>query len=122
MEDKKEINWEILNEIRDEAFSTVKGVGFHEEDEKFNLGDYLMNIHGEISELWESYRKNQLNEPCDKANKMSYPLSCLEEEVADIVLRVGDLCGKLGVDLSRACRVKNEFNKTRPHRNGGKVC
>ena len=41
-------------------------------------------------------------------------------ELADAVIRIMDLCGKHKWDLETAIRLKHEYNKTRPHRHGGK--
>lgn len=82
------------------------------------------NFHDEVSELHEAWRNNRLHSPCDKADKMQelgfVPLTCLEEEMADIIIRVLDSCVRLGVDIDRAVMVKHKFNKTRPYRHGGK--
>lgn len=45
----------------------------------------------------------------------------LPSELADILIRVGDDAGAVGVDLDHATRVKLDFNKTRSHRHGGKL-
>lgn len=83
------------------------------------------NLHGEVSELWEAYRSGKLNEPCDKAHKMKElgiePLTCIEEELADIVIRAMDTAQEYGVDLGRAIVAKDAYNQTRPHRHGGKI-
>ena len=42
-------------------------------------------------------------------------------EVADAVIRILDLAGAFKVDLEHIIEVKHEYNKTRPHRHGGKV-
>lgn len=82
------------------------------------------NLHDEVSELHEAWRNNQLRHLCDKAVKMQEagiePLTCLEEELADIVIRVLDNAEKLGVDIERAVERKHRFNKTRLIRHGGK--
>ena len=49
------------------------------------------------------------------------PLTCLEEELADIVIRAFDTAKALGVDIERAVSVKHAFNASRPYRHGGKV-
>jgi hypothetical protein len=41
-------------------------------------------------------------------------------ELADVVIRIMDYCGRKGWDLEAAIMVKNEYNQTRPHRHGGK--
>lgn len=114
-----------LNYLKDVAYATAKASGFHQNDENIILGNFLCNLHSEISELWESYRKNKLNEPCDKAEKMKeltgVGLTCLEEELADIILRTEDICATFKVDIAKAVYVKNAYNKTREYRHGNKL-
>src|SRR4051812_31588329 len=94
--------------------------GFHDGDEKKDdaerLPIYLMNLHSEISELWESWRNGKLRAACDKSGAMIKlgltPLSCLEEELADIVIRVFDSAEALGVDIERAVEIKHAYNVT----------
>ncbi|KKM97749.1 hypothetical protein LCGC14_1164920 [marine sediment metagenome] len=42
-------------------------------------------------------------------------------ELADILIRVADLCGRYNIDLDRALEVKMAYNRTRPYRHGGKA-
>lgn len=44
----------------------------------------------------------------------------LGSEIADIVIRCGDICDQLGIDLEREVREKQVYNRARPHMNGGK--
>ena len=101
-----------------------KGWHSHDETEDHFIERTCNNLHDEVSELHEGWRNNRLHSPCDKAAKLAelgLPfLSCLEEELADIVIRVLDASKKLGVDIRRAIIVKHEFNRTRPRRHGGK--
>ena len=46
----------------------------------------------------------------------------MASELADIVIRVGDLAERLGIDLGRAVEEKHAFNLTRAMKHGGKVC
>lgn len=41
-------------------------------------------------------------------------------ELADIVIRVADICGYYGIDLDAAITQKMAYNRTRPYRHGGK--
>lgn len=82
------------------------------------------NLHDEVSELHEAWRNNNLRSPCDKADAMEKlgiaPLTCLEEELADLVIRAMDNAKRLGVNLTDAIARKHAFNATRSPRHGGK--
>lgn len=101
--------------------------GWH--DEKRPRGEelaiHLMNLHSEVSECWEAYRAGRLDQPCDKAERMREmglrPLTCLEEELADIVIRVMDDAVALDVDLEAAMEAKHAYNASRSRRHGGKL-
>jgi len=115
--------WSALNEIADHIYETAKSKGFH--DQPVPMANLVANLHGEVSELWESYRWNALHKPCDKAENMRAlglpTLTSLEEEIADIIIRALDTARETGVDVARAVRVKDAYNQKRPHRNGGKA-
>ncbi len=116
-----------LTELAHDLYAVAESKGWHPDglaDTADKIADYvpraIANIHGEVSELWEAYRAGKLLEPCDKAPKMSEELTCAEEEIADVIIRACDASVKLGIDIGRAVKVKNEFNKTRSARHGGK--
>ena len=75
-------------------------------DESYKVPAILALVHSEASEALEAFRHN------DKAN--------FEEELADVLIRVLDCAGGLGIDIDSAVRAKLEKNKTRGHRHGGK--
>lgn len=41
-------------------------------------------------------------------------------ELADVIIRVLDLCRALGIDIQRCYELKTAYNESRPHRHGGK--
>ena len=41
-------------------------------------------------------------------------------ELADVIIRVMDICGHYGIDLESAMLAKHEYNESREHRHGGK--
>lgn len=44
----------------------------------------------------------------------------IPSELADIVIRVADLCGFYGIDLEAAIKEKMQYNASRPYKHGGK--
>jgi hypothetical protein len=86
----------------------------------------IANIGEEVSELWTAFRKHQLNELCDKADEMKKlglrPLTYLEEECADLIIRTTQFMRRFGVKNIEECiHIKNEYNKSRSHKHGGKL-
>ena len=113
-----------MNNIRDMVHGLAKEKGWHdfEETDLQYLSRAIVNIHAELSELWEAARKGELNSPCDKDAFVFDPdvrqLTCLEEEVADVLIRALDLAGRFNIDVDEVVRAKHSYNKTRPHRHG----
>lgn len=75
-------------------------------EDTYKVPAILALVHTEISEAVEAFRHN------DKENFI--------EEMADVVIRVLDCTGGLGLDIDAAIRAKLEKNKTRGFRHGGK--
>lgn len=67
----------------------------------------LCLIHSEISEALEGHRKSS---PDDKLKHRKM----IEVELADAVIRIGDLAGALGLDLGGAIAEKLLYNASRP--------
>jgi NTP pyrophosphatase (non-canonical NTP hydrolase) len=72
------------------------------------LPELLCLIHSEVSEALEVYRGAHNG--------------TIGEEMADIVIRVMDLCEAYNIDLEEEIMRKHAINKTRLYRHGGKVC
>ena len=106
-----------INELVTESHNTAVDKGWWEEPRSF--GELIALIHSELSEALEDYRNgfaaNQIyyrdgQKPC------GVPI-----ELADVLIRIGDLCGYFGIDLEQAVKKKLQYNKGRPYRHGGKV-
>jgi NTP pyrophosphatase (non-canonical NTP hydrolase) len=73
---------------------------------KRNVGEMLMLIVSEIAEAMEGHRKSLADDKLPHR-----PM--IEVELADAVIRIGDLAGYLGLDIGGAIVEKMAYNKTR---------
>ena len=71
-------------------------------------------MHAELSECLEAYRAG--NPPSEHIPDFS----AVEEELADVVIRVIDHATARGHRLAEAMFAKMKFNKSRPFKHGGK--
>lgn len=110
-----------INAVAEEMYLIARDHGFHDKDGYTptldRMASFCANLHGEVSELWESTRKGTLEKPCDKP----ISLTCAEEELADLVIRVMDTAVSLHIDLGRAIALKADYNRTRPFMHGKKA-
>lgn len=119
-----------LNVLSNLSWKMMEDKGWHVagETEALTISQFVANVHGETSELWEAFRGKKLELACDKHEGMfnlgfrgDFILTCEEEELADIIIRVMDHAVKREIDLGRAVFVKTLYNATRPQRHGGKA-
>lgn len=108
---------QTLNEWCDESHGVSKSKGWYDGGDADNFPTKLALIHSEVSEVLEEYRNGKgMTEVYYKDGKPEgIPI-----EIADILIRVFDVCGYNKIDIEEAVRVKTAYNKTRPHRHGGK--
>jgi len=77
----------------------------------------LTAIKGEVDEAQRAYDEREA--PEEWMHYIHHPgMTSIPEgvgiELADVVLRVFSLAGKLGIDLEEMIRIKQEYNTTRP--------
>lgn len=112
---------DALNELSRAAYDNATAKGFHDKDSQTSVVDnykgWVANLHSEVSELWEAAKTDKLWKPCDKAGDGCF-LTCEEEELADIIIRVLDTAGARGINIGRAVLLKMAYNATRPHMHG----
>ncbi len=95
----------MINNLCQVAYLTAKSKGWH--DVEHETATWLALIHSEVSEALEADRKG------DTEN--------FAEELADVCIRIFDLCGAKGIDLEAAILNKMERNKSRSYKHGGKA-
>jgi NTP pyrophosphatase (non-canonical NTP hydrolase) len=71
-----------------------------------NIPEMLCLIHSEISEAMEGYRKHLMDDKLPNR-------SMIEVELADAMIRIGDLAGYLNLDLAAAIIDKIVYNSQR---------
>lgn len=115
-----------LNLMRDAFYQNSVEHGFWE-----GYGDWdapgsvipekLMLIVTEAAEAMEAYReKGHVPGGLVWVGEGGKPEG-IPFELADIIIRVLDLAGALGIDIERAVFEKHQYNLKRPYRHGGKL-
>lgn len=106
-----------LNTLAHEVHSIAIEKGWWETDRTF--GDVIALCHTELSEAFEEHRNGRT--PTEiYTHAVSNKPEGIPIELADVIIRILDYCGKEGIDIDYAIREKIRYNKTRPHRHGGK--
>jgi NTP pyrophosphatase (non-canonical NTP hydrolase) len=126
-----------INELVKEAHENAVKHGWWETERSF--GEQIALMHSELSEALEEFRnghntteiytKCKMNEikavggggcgvckNCPVNKPEGIPI-----ELADCIIRIFDTCGKYGIDLENALKIKMEYNKNRPYKHGNKV-
>ena len=77
-----------------------------------NVSELLMLMVTELGEACEALRH-------DNPKSEHIPnFSGIEEEMADLMIRIGDFCEAKNIRLEEAIKAKMKFNKTRPYKHG----
>ena len=105
--------------------------GFWENKETKNVGEVLMLCVSELSEALEAHRKGRFADVQQlqknialggewEANFKAHIKDTFEDEIADTVIRLFDLCEAFNIDLETHILLKHRFNTTRPYKHGKK--
>ena len=123
-----------------QAHGTAKEKGFW--DTERNVSEMLMLIVSEVAEAQEALRKNHyadkgiseglmhdlelertddefhINRDIWKTLFQDKIKSSFEDEIADVAIRLFDLCGGMGIDLEKHIELKMKYNSMRGYKHG----
>ena len=110
----------MINELAKEIHVNAVNHGWWDEERAF--GELLCLIHSEVSEALEEYRNgHEINETYYSTDKQgNKKMEGIPSELADIIIRVLDLCGAYGIDIGQVLDEKMAYNRTRTYKHGGK--
>lgn len=106
----------FLNEYANDIHQTAIDKGWHDDGDR-TFGEDMALIHSEVSEALEEFRNGHLPHEMriEDAKPEGVPV-----ELADVIIRILHVAGFYGIDMDEAFLVKLAYNRTRPHRHGGK--
>ena len=133
-----------LNQLRDEIHEYAISKGFW--DKEREVGTLLMLCVSELAEAMEADRKGQyakiddaefiidsktIREDLDLAVKENDTIKfedifrtqvkdTFEDELADTIIRILDICGARGIDIDKHIELKMKYNATRERMHGKK--
>ena len=118
-----------LNKLRDEVHENAKNKGFW--DKERETGTLLMLCVSELAEAMEADRKDRYADleliEKDKEDFIDFKWSfensikdTFEDELADTIIRILDLCGAKGIDIEKHIELKMKYNATRERMHGKK--
>lgn len=121
----------MINELAKKVHENAKAKGFFETEK--NIGEMLALFHSEVSEALEADRNGKYCQLDDVSLLTDIPDSVyftseyktdvkgtFEEEMADIVIRVMDMCAFKGIDLEAHIQAKMRYNSLREYKHGKK--
>ena len=130
-----------INELVNVAHNDAKAKGWW--DQPKSLPELICLVHSELSEALEEVRNGRAPNETYYSGKITHPLedggyvvvpatttivtnACTKpegvpSELADVIIRIGDICGYYGIDLEAIIKQKLEYNKSRSYRHGNKV-
>lgn len=121
-----------LTELSKQIHKANVEKGFYENEK--NIGEMLALIHSEVSEALECDRKNKYCQLIDLDLVVGSELpstefkdwfeqdvkDTFEDEMADIIIRVLDMCGHQVVDIQKHIELKLRYNSLREYKHGKK--
>jgi NTP pyrophosphatase (non-canonical NTP hydrolase) len=105
-----------ISDLIQESYGTACDKGWHDRFRSF--GEAIALCHSELSEALEEARNGHT---VGAIRFVDGKPEGIPIELADVLIRIFDYCGECGIPLEIALRTKLDYNKSRPHRHGGKM-
>ena len=111
-----------LTDMAKDIYHANKEKGFW--DKERNTGEMLMLVVSELGEAMEALRKDKkaiFIDGIDYLNTDNFKSNIkdtFEDEVADSIIRLLDMCGGLGIDIQKHIDLKLNYNKSRERLHG----
>lgn len=90
-------------------------MGWREGDTRF--AEYVALLHSEVSEMleaWRDHKRNEYTTPEGKPDDVG-------SEIADVFIRLLDMCDVYGYNLEHEYERKMKYNRTRAYQHGGRT-
>jgi NTP pyrophosphatase (non-canonical NTP hydrolase) len=109
---------EVINKLRDDCHETACEKGWW--DESRNKGELIALMHSELSEALEWMRKESEDSVIGGRSDHIPDFFGIEEEFADVLVRIFDFCGGYDLDIGGALLAKMAYNQGREYKHGKK--
>lgn len=112
-----------IAEMQDRAWDTCEAKGFHKKDADVPHKEYVVatKLMLGVSEFAESLEEIREGKPLLYYRESDGKPEGVAAELADVVIRCGDLATILGINLQQAIIEKLFYNEGRPEMHGGKT-
>lgn len=106
-----------ISKLQKEIHENAVAHGWWEGGDR-NFGELIALCHSELSEALEEVRKGEdINNTYYSAGNKP---EGVPSELADVIIRILDMCERYGIDMEAMLLEKHEFNKSRPYKHGKK--
>ena len=112
-----------ITELQKEIHDIARSKGWW--DDPRNIGELIALCHSELSEALEEIRTRispslitpsiTIHPDTELVKPLGFPI-----ELADVIIRVLDIAGGLGIDMEQAIHIKMAYNRTREYKHGKK--
>lgn len=123
-----------LNQLAQDIYANTKNKGFYDDPQP--VSGRLMLVVSELAEALEADRREHYANLREYEEQIGIPpvlgvapfsevfehtiKDTFEDEVADAIIRLLDLCAHHGIDIERHIALKMRYNALRPHKHGKK--